>query len=590
MRTSSLCLIFLAVCRLSYGLVIVNETNLCDECQCKSREVECHFISGKSRKVSFFGVENQKNLVLNGLSNSEISLTDVQCQNLSISGFGTVIFKSALKFSNVTRVWDVENVDFNSKSSSGSIKIQNVRKISISERSFYNLKEFIVENVTDTLLMEDEALKSRGSSFSPPESKILFHKIHKIPKIPHNAFSLCHSVVISHSNVTHIEEFAFGGISIQNVTFVDSKIRRLERHAFPDMTLIRHLHFLRCDLTSLSQESITSAISSLTIESCNITSIAKNAFKVLAAAQVKFINNYFPLNSQSLVFKTWSLMEFSRNDFEFLENEAFFGISDPVADNSKFIFRKNRIRYANRGALKLMDFDNNTDVLVMENIFDKICECFYTNWLLNVVGEDELSQIFMNSSYCKLSERDISCRSFSSPSPKVYIYLKEVCASISEEEDPCNNPWVLIREKFRPDRDQGILLILLVSVFFLTLIVSIFTFFRWIAFLISEKKHSSNEEEWNFTHIEPLKPPETPSSGVNHYDAPREPLFGSNNDKDDDVKSSHRKSIVAGPTLTFYDEMIGFIKEKLDDPENYATVSDNACGDEYSDPFQEKNN
>ncbi|CAB4066171.1 unnamed protein product [Lepeophtheirus salmonis] len=271
MRTSSLWLIFLAVCRLSYGLVIVNETNLCDECQCKSREVECHFISGKSRKVSFFGVENQKNLVLNGLSNSEISLTD-----------------SALKFSNVTRVWDVENVDFNSKSSSGSIKIQNVRKISISERSFYNLKEFIVENVTDTLLMEDEALKSRGSSFSPPESKILFHKIHKIPKIPHNAFSLCHSVVISHSNVTHIEEFAFGGISIQNVTFVDSKIRRLERHAFPDMTLIRHLHFLRCDLTSLSQESITSAISSLTIESCNITSIAKNAFKVLAAAQVKF--------------------------------------------------------------------------------------------------------------------------------------------------------------------------------------------------------------------------------------------------------------------------------------------------------------
>ncbi|CAB4066172.1 unnamed protein product [Lepeophtheirus salmonis] len=235
--------------------------------------------------------------------------------------------------------------------------------------------------------------------------------------------------------------------------------------------------------------------------------------------------------------------------FEFLENEAFFGISDPVADNSKFIFRKNRIRYANRGALKLMDFDNNTDVLVMENIFDKFANVFYTNWLLNVVGEDELSQIFMN----------------------IYIYLKEVCASISEEEDPCNNPWVLIREKFRPDRDQGILLILLVSVFFLTLIVSIFTFFRWIAFLISEKKHSSNEEEWNFTHIEPLKPPETPSS-------------------DDDVKSSHRKSIVAGPTLTFYDEMIGFIKEKLDDPENYATVSDNACGDEYSDPFQEKNN
>lgn len=32
------------------------------------------------------------------------------------------------------------------------------------------------------------------------------------------------------------------------------------------------------------------------------------------------------------------------------------------------------------------------------------------------------------------------------------------------------------------------------------------------------------------------------------------------------------------PKLTFYDEMIDLLKEKLDDPDNYATVADTAGG------------
>ncbi|CAB4060716.1 unnamed protein product [Lepeophtheirus salmonis] len=105
-----------------------------------------------------------------------------------------------------------------------------------------------------------------------------------------------------------------------------------------------------------------------------------------------------------------------------------------------------------------------------------------------------------------------------------------------------------------------------------------------MVFLILEKKYSSIEEESNFTYIKPFNVSEPHYFVVKHFDAPREPLFGSNNDKDD-VKSSHRKSILIGPTLTFRNEMVGFIKERLDDPQNYATVSDSAYGDEYSDLF-----
>ncbi|QQP38081.1 Hypothetical protein FKW44_018562, partial [Caligus rogercresseyi] len=224
------------------------------------------------------------------------------------------------------------------------------------------------------------------------------------------------------------------------------------------------------------------------------------------------------------------------------------------------------------------------------NVFDQTCECFYPSWLRNVVAKEELNEVFLNESSCRLSEKDVSCRSFSSLTPNILAYLEEACGSSQEEKDPCNNPWILLRERFRPDRDQGILLILLATATLMSIILIIYSFFRWIFFLLYSPEESSKEEEWNFTQIEPLKPPETPSSGLNHYDAPGEPLVPPDSQaEEEELKSNKRKSIVVpGPTLTFYDEMIGFIKEKLDDPENYATVSDHNAGDTYMDPFDGK--
>jgi hypothetical protein len=154
--------------------------------------------------------------------------------------------------------------------------------------------------------------------------------------------------------------------------------------------------------------------------------------------------------------------------------------------------------------------------------------------------------------------------------------------------------------------NKGILLIILLFAVAFSLLVSIFTLLRWIVYTLQTRTLGKNEDEWNFTKIEERQL-QTPSP-VDHYErlpltkgassldlkeskstveevsSERVPSRGCSNSGDLELVQVE-VATKEPPKMTFYDEMIDLLKEKLDDPSNYATVADtrNACL--YQDPF-----
>jgi len=152
---------------------------------------------------------------------------------------------------------------------------------------------------------------------------------------------------------------------------------------------------------------------------------------------------------------------------------------------------------------------------------------------------------------------------------------------------------------------KGILLVILLFAFAASLLLSIYTLIRWIVYTLQLRyRRKANEEEWNFTKVEHRQDTESPVS-KDHYESL--PLTKEEEEEEEASEKSHREVAppapvpeqppaqeerpnqkrISFPQMTFYDEMIDLLKEKLDDPENYSTVADSKNGELYNDPLDD---
>ena len=201
-------------------------------------------------------------------------------------------------------------------------------------------------------------------------------------------------------------------------------------------------------------------------------------------------------------------------------------------------------------------------------------------------------------------------------------YSQRICYQSPEENDRCqmgwyDDVWVIFDDQLNANKTKGILLIILLFSILSSLLISIYTLIRWIIYTIQVRRKIKSTGEWSFTKIEERHQQDIMlDSPIDHYE--RLPLTkeeeeeeiddeGEENQEDLSQKEDNdieepkvtkvEEGIGAPPKMTFYDEMIDLLKEKLDDPDNYATVADSTVTTEatnsaslYQDPVEAKKN
>ena len=346
---------------------------------------------------------------------------------------------------------------------------------------------------------------------------------------------------------------------------------------------------------------MTSAISVLKLLHSNFSSISHEAFHV-TVAQVDIQDCQFKtLVQNSFVFQSWNQVGFESNIFTFLEENSLSGIQDANSPAS-FHFHNNLIQYANKNALKVSNkaVKNITDVQ-----FKKECQCDYDKYLMDVSGESDFKNpsawtvALLNASLCQVPNYAQGC--FDHAQVLVSDYSNKMCNMMVSTDCSYESPWEILKEHIEVNIDKGILLVVLMFALSSTLIVGIFTLFRWIIYTIQVRKFN-HKDNWSFTKIEEqqkLKENDLIEEAIELEDSPSptqhyESLALTTNTevntppdtaKKSDSNAEHEPLLEVKlpevategqpPTqTTFYDEMICLLQEKLDDPENYATVAD----------------
>ena len=194
--------------------------------------------------------------------------------------------------------------------------------------------------------------------------------------------------------------------------------------------------------------------------------------------------------------------------------------------------------------------------------------------------------------------------------------------SLQNQDCSYESPLNIILEQIEVNTNKGILLVVLMFVLTSSLIIGIITLLRWIVYTCQTRKYrrSKNDADWNFTKIEErqnilkendhviqeeeaIELEESSPSPTQHYeslaltanteistsnDTPADPnnIITDNKNKNI-IKETEESEPLLGVKLpehassgkpptqaTFYDEMICLLQEKLEDPDNYATVVD----------------
>ena len=194
--------------------------------------------------------------------------------------------------------------------------------------------------------------------------------------------------------------------------------------------------------------------------------------------------------------------------------------------------------------------------------------------------------------------------------------------SLQNQDCSYESPLNIILEQIEVNTNKGILLVVLMFVLTSSLIIGIITLLRWIVYTCQTRKYrrSNNDADWNFTKIEErqnilkendhviqeeeaIELEESSPSPTQHYeslaltanteistsnDTPADPnnIITDNKNKNI-IKETEESEPLLGVKLpehassgkpptqtTFYDEMICLLQEKLEDPDNYATVVD----------------
>ena len=477
------------------------------------------------------------------------------------------------------------------------LKVDDTVGVDISGQAFDVMTSALLTNIGQLNLSPAAFKPNAPLNFQQPTTTLDFANIESIPGLPMEAFSSAQSIHFSHCKITDIESTAFSGMSVNTVTFEATQIERIHSSAFPNQNVVENLSFVNCTIISISEKAVTSAISTLRLLHTNFSSISHEAFHVTVAT-VEIRGCYFKtLVHKSFVFRSWNEVHFQSNIFAYLDDDSLMGIEEPNSPSS-FYFMDNLIQFANKNGLKVDE--NASKNITQGNIFKKECQCDYDKYLMDVSGETDFKNpslwtvTLLNTSLCQVPSYAQGC--FEESQVLVSDYSFKMCSMMASTDCSYESPWEILQEHLEEKIDKGILLVVLMFVLCSTLIVGIITLFRWIIYTIQVRKFDHHKDNWSFTKIEEQQKLKENEEAIELEDSPSptqhyESLALTANTEVNTPPDLKAKNEETEPLLeaklpevategappvqtTFYDEMICLLQEKLEDPENYATVVD----------------
>ena len=322
-----------------------------------------------------------------------------------------------------------------------NVNVINSAKTVVRPKAFAGIRSFSAINVQE-LVLDHNAFKIKVPTEEPTIS-LKFVNISS-PSLSPNVFpSSFKSISIRNSRIDNINAKAFSGLFMNNITFDEVSINRINRDAFSDNTIIGSLTFSRCNISSLSQRSVISGISQFTLESSVIQSISKHGAINATVATVSINNNRFrTLGQESFQFISWDSVTINNNTFDFLEQGSLNAIKDPSeVSQPSFSFMNNIITKANRRSLVTQILSHVTP-RVSGNSFGHACDCKFSSYVQSITGHSGLSSPFIaltglltNTSSCRLTRQEAGC--FSGVfETSIRGYLSVLCVP-GQGQPPC---------------------------------------------------------------------------------------------------------------------------------------------------------
>ncbi len=496
------------------------------------------------------------------------------------------------------------------------LNVDGLAEVDVAEQTFDVLSQVSIRNV-GRLNLASKAFKPNVPLLARrPQLNITIKDVKEIPFLPSHTFTSAFSIEFDACRINQVAKNAFSANHIKRVVFTKSAIDRVHENAFPDDgSFIEELFVHDCVLTTVSKRSFSAASSRLTLSSSFVSALSSEAFACQAANVIVQDNHFKTLAARGFVLSSWSEFRFRRNRVDFMTENAFSGVLNDDDSESVFEFSDNFIAYANMDALAVSL--PTAETVVNNNTFGRECECDIDNWLTIVSGRNSaILPKLLNSSLCAVPVFTQKC--FLRPHVAVADYIGRLCGG-DASMDQCDSFGIVdFIEKVRkviPIRatNSGLLLVILLCAVAFSLIVSIFTLLRWIIYTLEIRRYDRKmaAKDWDFTKIEERISEKSPVE--DHYERlpieeePEEELEDrassspirdekssliANEEKkpmEEVEATSKRVSVGAPPKMTFYDEMIDIIREKLDDPDNYATVADlqpKGTQELYQDPME----
>ena len=380
-----------------------------------------------------------------------------------------------------------------------AIKITNVGSAVIKQKALAGLKSFTAEHIED-LVLEPNSFKLKVPTEEPT---INLEFINISSSLSPNVFpSSFKSIKIQESKIDAVHAKAFSGLYINNITFEDVAINRIEKFAFSDNTIINSLRLASCNISSLSQKSVVAGISRFVLNNSVIQSVSKHGAINATVATVEITNNRFrTLGEESFQFVSWDSVLITNNTFDFLEQGALNAIKSPSQDSaSYFSFRDNFINRANVKSLATQ-IPAHVRSEVGGNTFGQTCDCKADSYVRSITGYSSLSSPFLsltglltNTSSCHLARQHSAC--FPRPSStEITRYLELLCRP-GTPQPPClhQSPGLTTSSNttlaqsfyddfivlFQVKTTKGILLFLLFCVLCLVITVAICVGFIWV--------------------------------------------------------------------------------------------------------------
>ena len=370
--------------------------------------------------VSTFHITNVRHVEFHPEAVSVFSL-----QRLTVNTSESLIFhQNSLKSSMV-------------ESQTVSVEIGNIQSANIKQKAFAGLARFRAENIED-LVLEHNSFKLKVPTEEPT---INLEFLNISSSLSPNVFpSSFKSITIRKSKIDAVNAKAFSGLYINNITFEDVSINRIEKLAFSDNTIISSLAFTRCNISSLSQKCVVAGISRFVLDNSVIQSVSKHGAINATVATVEMTNNRFrTLGEESFQFVSWDSVVITNNTFDFLEQGALNAIKAPSEGlDSHFTFQNNIISSANKRAL-VTQIPSHVTSLVGGNMFGRTCDCNVATYVRSITGHSSLSSPFIsltnlltNTSSCRLASNHLACFPRVSTTPIVH-YLETLCVAGSPQ-------------------------------------------------------------------------------------------------------------------------------------------------------------